>query len=420
MTTGDPARTERTAGTTAKAPPGRGKLVRWAISSSTLGFPQAAGPVAFALVAVALTGDASGGAAMILAMTLAQVAGAVPITRLGTGFAMATFLKLLVAVRTVALAAIAIGAASGASLPWLIALAAAAGLVNGAASGYLRAVLNELAPASGLSRALGIAATLNELTFVLAPVIASGLGSISPVFGIVAMAAVGALPALLIPNLGTAPVPAEGTAHRESGFILKPAILLWLLCAMAGGATVASIEIGAVALALNFGYEPAMAILFTVPLCLASVTGGLWVSVRNRRSTRVVVVAQLLTMCTGSALAASGLSVATTLAGAILIGLVLAPLATHYSLILDSLAPPHRRPEVFAVLRTANASGVILASALLTAAPLSTAMNVVACVMAVATLSVAAASARRPRPADRSSRSEGLQPDCVSRCSLRK
>lgn len=398
MSIGDPDRAETKTATTAAALSGRWMLARWAIASSTLGFPQAAGPVAFALVAVALTGDASGGAAMILAMTLAQVAGAIPLTRLGRGFAMATFLRLLVAVRTVALLAIAAGAASGVSLAWLIALAAAAGLVNGAAYGYLRAVLNRLAPASGLSRALGIAATLNELTFVVAPVVASGLGSISPVFGIVAMAALGALPALLVPNLGRAAAPSGEGALRETGSILRPAILLWLLCAAAGGATVAAIEIGAVALALNFGYEPALAILFTVPLCIASVAGGLWVSVRNRRATRGVVVAQLAVMSVGAALAASCYSVATTLAGAILIGLVLAPLATHYSLILDSLAPPHRRPEVFALLRTANASGVILASALLTAVSLPTALLCITVVMMFATLAVGIASARRREP----------------------
>ena len=385
---------ERSADTSfVAAIPTRGKLVRWAISSATLGFPQAAGPVAFALVAVSLTGDASGGAAMILAMTLAQVAGALPITRLGRGFAIASFLKLLLAVRTAALVAIAVCAAGGASFAWLIALAAAAGLVNGAASGYLRATLNQLAPASGLSRALGIAATLNELTFVLAPVVASGLGSISPVFGIVAMAAVGALPALLMPKFGPAAPASE--VRRDKDSILRPQILLWLMCTAAGGATVASIEIGAVALALAYGYEPALAILFTVPLCLASVAGGLWVSVRNRRASRGAVVVQLLVMSAGSALVAAGLSVATTLAGAILIGLVLAPLATHYSLVLDTLAPPHRRPEVFALMRTANACGVILASALLTVASLPVALFAVAGLMTLATLAVGISSARR-------------------------
>lgn len=103
-------------------------------------------------------------------------------------------------------------------------------------------------------------------------------------------------------------------------------------------------------------------------------------------------------MSAGAALAASCLSVATTLAGAILIGLVLAPLATHYSLILDSLAPPHRRPEVFALLRTANASGVILASALLTAVSLPTALLAIAALMMLATVAVGIASAKRREP----------------------
>ncbi|WP_422016344.1 MFS transporter [Reyranella sp.] len=380
--------------------PGRWRLVRWAASSATLGFPQAAAPVAFALLAVGLGGDASGGAAMILAMTLAQVAGALPLTRLGRALPMATFLKLLLAARTAALVAIALGAAFGLSLPGLIALAAAAGLVNGAAAGTLRAVLNQVAPVSGMARALGIAATLNELTFVAAPVVASGLGSVSPVFGIVAMAAVGALPALLIPNLGPASAPEDTPRDRTA--ILSPPILLWLACTMAGGATVAAVEIGAVALALSFGYEPALAILFTVPLCLASVAGGIWVSVRNRRPSRRIVLAQLIVMCAGSALVAAGLSVAATLVGAVLVGLVLAPLATHYSLILDTLAPPHRRPEVFALMRTANACGVILASALLTAASLPTALLAITGVMAAATVAVAVAGVRgRDRSAAR-------------------
>ena len=79
--------------------------MRWAVSSATLGFPQAAAPVAFALLAVSLGGEASGGAAMILAMTLAQVAGALPLTRLGQALPLAAFLKLLLAARTVALVA---------------------------------------------------------------------------------------------------------------------------------------------------------------------------------------------------------------------------------------------------------------------------------------------------------------------------
>ncbi len=374
----------------------RGLLLRWFVSSATLGVPQAAGPIAFSLVALSATGDTRGGAAMMLAMTLAQVVGAIPIARLGARFPLATFLRLLIAVRTVALASVALLAAYEAPFIWLVALAAVAGLVNGAASGYLRAILNHLASASRMPRALGIAATLNETTFVLAPVTASGLGTVSPAFGVLALAAIGALPALLVPGTGSSHLDA---VRGASGSLLNRSLLLWLLCAAAGGATVASIEIGAVALALNFGYEPALAILFTVPLCLASVAGGIWVSVRNRMATRKIVLAQLAVMSFGSALVAFNLSVATTVIGAVLIGSVLAPLATYYSLILDTLAPPQRRAEVFALLRTANAVGVIFASAVLTVVSLSLTLIVVTGLMIVVTLIVGIASLRRQAPA---------------------
>ncbi len=377
-------------------PSNRWPLLRWFISSGTLGVPQAAGPVAFSLVALSLTGQTSGGAAMMLAMTLAQVCGAIPIARLGKSLPMATFLRLLVVVRTVALVAMAGLAACEAPFTWLILLAAVAGLVNGAASGYLRAVLNHLAPASRMPRALGISATLNELTFVLAPVAAAGLGTVSPAFAVLALAALGAVPALLIPNTGSTHI---DDVHGVRGSVLSPSILLWLMCAAAGGAAVAAIEIGAVALALNFGYEPALAIVFTVPLCLASVAGGIWVSVRNRMATRKAVVAQLFIMTLGSALAALNLSVATTVVATVLMGAFLAPLATYYSLVLDTLAPPQRRPEVFALLRTANAIGVIFTSAILTFVSLSVALIVVTGLMIIVTLVVGAASGRRQAPA---------------------
>lgn len=378
--------------TSTDVPSSRWKLLRWFISSGTLGVPQAAGPIAFSLVALSLTGQATGGAAMMLAMTLAQVGGAIPLARLGKSLPMATFLKLLVIIRTVALVSLAVLAAHEASFTWLIATAAVAGLVNGAASGYLRAVLNHLAPASRLPRALGIAATLNEVTFVLAPVAASGLGTVSPVFAVLALALVGAVPALLVPSTGAAHI---ADVRGVRGSVLSPSILLWLMCAAGGGAAIAAIEIGAVALALNFGYEPALAIMFTVPLCLASVAGGIWVSVRNRMATRKTVMGQLVIMTLGSALVALNLSVTATVIGAVLIGSVLAPLATYYSLTLDALAPPQRRPEVFALLRTANAIGVIFASAVMTVASLSMALIVVTGLMIAITVVVGMTSVRR-------------------------
>lgn len=364
-------------------------LVRWFISSATLPVPQAAGPVAFALVALALTGDTSGGAGMILAMTLAQVAGAIPITRAGRGLPPTTFLRLLVAFRTAALGAVALLAHYSAPFLWLVAFSALAGAVNGAAFGYLRTILNQLTAPEKLPRALGIASTLNEVTFVLAPVAASGLGGMSPVFAVLAIALLGATPALLVPAVLSTP---KEEMHQADASLINPAILLWLICAAAGSSTVAALEIGAVALALHFGYAPTLAILFTVPLCIASVGGGIWVSVRNRMGSRRAVLIQLMIMTGGAILATLQISMTVTVLGAVLIGVVLAPLGTYYSLALDALAPPKKRPEVFALLRTANATGIILASAVMTAVSLQTALIVVSCAMICVVVAVACSS----------------------------
>lgn len=366
---------------------GRWPLLRWFVSSATFPVPQAAGPVAFSLVALSIVGNASGGAAMVLAMTLAQVVGTIPVTRLGKKVPAVTYLRILVAFRTLALAAATLSAHYRAPLLLLVALAAVAGTVNGAAFGYLRSLLNHFAPASRLPRALGVAATLNEVCFVLAPVGASALSTVSPVVAMLALTVLGAIPALAIPQAGKAPI--EDVPHAK-GSLLSPSILLWLTCAAAGASTAAAIEIGAVALALKFGYAPALAILFTVPLCSASVAGGIWVSVRNRVASRKAVLVKLSIMTFGAALTALGWSLTMTIVGAVLIGSVMAPLGTHYSLILDTLAPPQKRPEVFALLRTAYALGIVFASAVLTAASLTTALIVVTGAMIAATLMVAA------------------------------
>ena len=340
-----------------------GVLGRWFLSNSLLAAPQAAAPIAFALLALPLTGDAKSGAAIVMAMTAAQVLGAVPVARLGRSFNAVTYLKLLVVIRTFAFAIIAVLAACKAPFVLMIAAGAAAGLVNGAASGYMRAILNYIAGPGRLLKSLGIAAALNEVTFVAAPVAASLLGSLSPPFAIGAMTVLGSAPLILIPRLphARAPMPAA-----TDGALIKPSILLWLFCAMAGGSAVGMIEVGAVALALDFGFKPELGIIFTVALCIASVCGGVWVSVRNRLAQRGTVVLLLAIAATGAALLSLRHSVELSVVGCVLVGLMIAPLGTHYSVVLDGLAPPSRRAEVFALLRTASSVGVIFSSAMLT------------------------------------------------------
>ena len=218
------------------------RLLRWFGSYGTFAVPQAAAPIAFSLIALPLTGSASAGAAMMLAMTIAQVLGAVPLSRLGRRFAPVPFVRALIGLRTLALIAIAVLAGLGAPFALVVAGAALAGLVNGAAYGTLRSVLNHLVPASRLPRALGIAATLNEVTFVASPVIAAALGGISPQLAAWAMVLLGAAPLLLLPSIPSATAP--GPEQRGSALRLSPMIVLWLVCGGASAASIAAIEIG--------------------------------------------------------------------------------------------------------------------------------------------------------------------------------
>lgn len=378
-----------------------GALLRWLLAYGTFSVPQAAGPIAFTLLAMPLTGTAESGAAIVLAITLAQIVGSVPFARLGRRFNAVSYLRSLVAVRALAFLLVAVLAQAEAPFPLILAAAAVGGLVNGAAFGFLRAILNHLVEPTGMPRALGLAATLNEFTFVVAPVLASLLGSmIDPVIALSLLVVLGAAPAVLVPAIPLASRPAGGMEAATHGdTLLRPAIVLWLACTLANSAVVAAVEIGAVAIAIRFGLAPAEGVIFAVALCVASVAGGIWVSARNRAPGPGTVPVLLILMGMGAALTAAGHSVTTTLLGAFIAGCFLAPLGTFYSLRLDALAPPNRKPEVFALSRTANSLGVILASATLTWGSLDITLMTSAILIFIAAAAVRIASAMGARRA---------------------
>jgi len=346
------------------APRPRLSILRWQAGYGTFGVPQAAAPILFGLVALPLTGSVESGAAMVFAMTMAQVLGAVPVSRLGRRFNGVHYLRALIAVRTIALAAATVLVAAGAPFAYLVVAVVAAGAVNGAAYGYQRLLLNYLVEPGRLPRALGVAATLNEITFALSPVLASLLGAASPVWAMAVITALGVGPMLLMPRIPQA----RGIQAREAPRARQRVpgeVLIWLFCAAAGGGAVAAVEVGAVSFALAFGLEPGWAFLFASVLCVGSIIGGVWVSLRNRMPEPWKVVSFLVASTAGSGMVLAGGHIALTLAGAAVMGFCLPFLGTFYSLVLDELAPPGRRAEMFAFLRTASSLGVIAISGLL-------------------------------------------------------
>ncbi len=378
----------------------RAFFIRWVCAYGAFGIPQAAAPIAFALLALPLTGSAEHGAVIVLSMTIAQIIGAVPVTRWGRGRGAVAYLRLLVGIRTLALILTAVLAALRVPLTGLAAAAMVAGFVNGAAFGYLRALLNSLVEPRQLPRALGVAATLNEVTFAAFPVVASALGALSPVLAIAVLAVLGSAPLFLVPSIHNGQAP-EATGSTRA--LLKPEFLVWLFCAVAGAASVSVVEIAAVSLAVRFGLDPAAGFIFALALCLASITGGVWVSIHNRRARNRQVLLFLAATTLGMVLVMGGWSLATTLAGAALVGFCLPWLGTHFSLVLDLLAPPGKRAEAFALLRTATSLGTIIASGTLAIAGMASAFATCAVLVGAATVLVLvhSLSAQRTRPVPR-------------------
>ncbi|MCP2266032.1 putative arabinose efflux permease, MFS family [Promicromonospora thailandica] len=390
------------ASTTPTPPPaahGRWPVLRWQAGYATMGVPPAAAPIAFTLLTLPVTGSAQSGAGLVTAMTAAQIIAAVPVARLGRRFDGVHYLRVLVAVRALALAGFTALAGTGAPYPLLVAAVVAAGAVNGAAYGVQRTLLNHLVDPRGLPRALGVAATLNEATFALTPVLASVLGAASPVGAMVLVTALGAAPLLLVPTVpGARRGPGTSTdtdAPRPTRRTYPRAAYVWLLGALAGAGVVASVEIGAVSFALRFDLGAQWAFLFALVLCLGSVTGGVVVSVRNRVPRPWAVVAYLAATAAGSSLVLLGGHLAVALAGAAVIGFFLPALGTFYSLALDRLAPPERRAELFALLRTATSLGVVVASGLLALLGLRAAL-VGTLALLLTALAVTALRAARP------------------------
>jgi MFS family permease len=340
---------------------------RWIASSQLSALPQAMAPLAFSLATVTMAGGPRIGAAMVTAMTGCQVLFAVPLGRLGDRIGAGRFLRWVLAVRTVVIAALALAIVLGAGPAVVIAIAAIGGLANGAIAGALRSLLNDLVPATRLTRAIALGATMNELVFVAGPVLAAVIAAAVPVLAVAVMAASSLVAAFLVPVAGVSRRPPRARERTP----IQRIFLLWMAFSLAGSAAVALIEVGAVTLALRLGLPATYAVVFTVALCVSSVSGGVAVTWYGRPVKPWLVLVMLGTTVVGVLAVGLAPTVWVAVAGAVLVGICLAPLATSYSLRAEKALPVHRRAEGFSWLRTMAGLGAGCASLLIAVLPLA-------------------------------------------------
>jgi DHA1 family inner membrane transport protein len=337
------------------------QAIRWAIAYGLFGAPRSGASIAFALAALSITGDPASGATALAAMTSAQLVGALPVARLGRGANSISFFKVLIFIRTIALFGCAAACGGGAPYAVFITAAVAAGLVQGAAFGYLRDSANYLVAQSQTTRVLALGGFASDLTFLVTPILAASLGWVSASFSIVAIAVIGAVPAMILPSVP--PVGGVQVAETRTK-TLTPEVLLWLACACASSAAISAIEVGAVSLAIGFDLQVGYAAMFTGALCAASLVGSLGNGLLNRTYSRQQVAAMLISILIGVVLVLQN-SFPLSILGCVLIGIFAPSLGIHYSLQLNRLARPEMRAEIFSLLKISTALGTIFASATL-------------------------------------------------------
>jgi predicted MFS family arabinose efflux permease len=286
-----------------------------------------------------------------------------------------------------------------------IALAAAAGAVAPPLGSSMRALwVSLVGQGPRLQTAYALDAVLDELLFVLGPLLAGGLAALyRPAAGVLAtagLALVGTLGFVASPvSRAQAGRPAAvGGRVGWAGAMAAPGLRTLVLSLTGVGAAIGIWEIGLVGAAREAG-SPEAASISLAAWAAASGVGGLWYGSRTWRrpaGQRYLALLALLVLA-GAIMAAAGSPVAMG-AVVVLVGAVLAPLESSAYLLAAELAPAGTLTESGTWLNTAinvtAAAGLVVAGALVDRAGVPATLAV-ACACTAAGLLVALAGHER-------------------------
>ncbi len=328
---------------------------RWSVTAQFGRLPATMAPLAFTLLAAAITGSYRMGAMMMVAFVLGELVTAVPVGRLLDRVGPARGARLLLCISAVTTMAVAAVAMSGAP-PWaLLTVTGVCGAVAGGISGGLRTVLAGLIPAGLLVRAISVDAILMEIAIITGPAIAVALGTWGSVAPVIGMAAAFALSALLLPaGKLTADAGSDGSA--AAGPIPWLGAVTWWACLFVIGHLLSTLEVGALPLAERAGAPQSAAALLITVLSAASIAGSVLFAWRGRPATSVAV-ALLCGLAVGGGVLAFGSSWALLIGGLVLVGLCTGPLLSVSSLRLQHVLPESRRSEGFSIAYVVQSVG---------------------------------------------------------------
>ena len=268
-----------------------------------------------------------------------------------------------------ALALVATGVAPSSTPPAaLVALAALAGMSTPPLSACVRTLLpGMVTDPSRLPALFAFESTVLEVTFVLGPPLALGVGAIWSTGAAVAFAGI----VMLAATLAFAAQPASrawrpdtDAPRRRGGSLRSRAILTLALIEIGTGAVFGATEVGVTAAAKLLGSATAAGPLLGL-WGLGSLFGGIAATRLGggaRRAGGVIVLLAALAVAHGALAFAAG-SVLAIAAVILLAGATIAPTAASVYSMVDRFAPAGTHTEAFSWVETAGATGAALGAA---------------------------------------------------------
>jgi len=250
----------------------------------------------------------------------------------------------------------------------LVALAAAAGMATPPLSACVRTLLpGMVTDPSRLPALFAFESTVLEVTFVLGPPLALGVGAIWSTGAALASAGI----VMFAATLAFAAQPASrawrpdpDAPRRRGGSLRSPAILTLALTEIATGAVFGATEVCVTAAAKALGSTAAAGPLLGL-WGLGSLFGGIAATRLGggaRRSGGVILLLTTLAVAHGALMFATG-SVLAIAAVILLAGATIAPTAASLYAMVDRFAPAGTHTEAFSWVETAGLTGAALGAA---------------------------------------------------------
>jgi predicted MFS family arabinose efflux permease len=250
----------------------------------------------------------------------------------------------------------------------LVALAAAAGLSTPPLSACVRTLLpGMVTDPSRLPALFAFESTVLEVTFVLGPPLALGVGAIWSPGAALAFAGIVMLAATLAfaaQPASRAWRPGPQAPRRRGGSLRSPAILTLALIEIGTGAVFGATEVGVTAASKALGSTAAAGPLLGL-WGLGSLFGGIAATRLGggaRRAGGVILLLTALAVAHGALMFAAG-SVLAIAAVILLAGATIAPTAASVYAMVDRFAPAGSHTEAFSWVETAGATGAALGAA---------------------------------------------------------